>query len=522
MDKSVDKSVDNSRSWWRWKSYPHFVHRFIHKLFWCSIDVSCFFGIVKKDGFFMEKTMIASVNNSLWNLCLDYLQDLLSPAVFAMWICPLQFQQIGQTVLLGAPNRIVFHEVEKKYFHHIEGFFLENQSASVKKIKLYLIGDENFKVDAEPEEPLFKKTAVQRSEARRVVPPPKVTTNMRSLDSQKELNPDFTFNNFVIGKSNQMAEAAAEQVALCPGYAYNPLFLYGGVGLGKTHLMQAIGNKILENQPRLNVCYLHSERFVSDMVKALQTNTLDEFKAFYRAIDILMIDDIQFFAGKDRSQEELFYTFNTLLESNQQIIITSDRFPKELGGIADRLKSRFGSGLTVAVAPPDLETRVAILLKKAELMRVELSSDVAFYIAQNIRSNIRELEGAFKRVIAYSRFISRPITLDVAQKAMKDLVAAQERLASFDNIIQVVSEHFKITEEQLLSDSRQKKYSWPRQLAMALCKELSSLSLPEIGKSFRGRDHTTIMHACRKVSDIIQKDPEVAQLYHSLVKQFSF
>jgi chromosomal replication initiator protein len=437
-----------------------------------------------------------------------------------MWICPLQFQQIGQTVLLGAPNRIVFHEVERKYFQYIEDFFIENQIDTVKKIKLYLIGDESFDFDEGECPEVFKPSS------KTLGPKNTATEHFASrkgvADSQKDLNPDFTFSNFVIGKSNQMAEAAAEQVALCPGYAYNPLFLYGGVGLGKTHLMQAIGNKILANQPNLKVCYLHSERFVSDMVKALQTNTLDDFKAYYRAIDILMIDDIQFFAGKDRSQEELFYTFNTLLESNQQVIITSDRYPKELGGIADRLKSRFGSGLTVAVAPPDLETRVAILLKKSEMMGVQISSDVAFYIAQNIRSNIRELEGAFKRVIAYARFISRPVSLDIAQKAMKEVVAAQERLASVDNIIQVVAEHFRITEEQILSESRQKKYSWPRQIAMALCKELSSLSLPEIGKAFKGRDHTTVLHACRKVADIVQKDPEEAELYHALVKKFSF
>lgn len=470
----------------------------------------------------MERTVATGVLNNLWNLCLDQLQDILSPAIFTMWICPLQFQQIGSTILLGAPNRIVYHEVEQKYLPHIEDFFSDNQSFKIKKIKLYLIGEESPRFDDEDEsQEDFAEIPLPTVSPKQRKPMPERDSGC-ATDSQRELNPDFTFRNFVIGKSNQMAEAAAEQVALCPGHAYNPLFLYGGVGLGKTHLMQAVGNKILETQPNLTVCYLHSERFVNDMVKALQSNSLDDFKAFYRKIDILMIDDIQFFAGKDRSQEELFYTFNTLLEANQQIILTSDRFPKELGGIADRLKSRFGSGLTVAVAPPDLETRVAILFKKAELMRVELDSDVAFYIAQNIRSNIRELEGAFKRVIAYARFISRPISLDVAQKALKDVVAAQERLASVDNIIQVVSEHFRITEEQLLSDSRQKKYSWPRQLAMALCKELSSLSLPEVGKAFRGRDHTTIMHACRKVADKIQKDPEVAQLYHGLVKQFSF
>lgn len=475
----------------------------------------------------MDKTVATGASNNLWNLCLDQVQDILSPAIFTMWICPLQFQKIGKTVLLGAPNRIVFHEVEQKYLHHIEDFFSDNQSFNIKKIKLYLIGEEGPDFDDGPELPPPVPEVMASQFARRPTQAAKATAEKRTLpqrliDAQRELNPDFTFRNFVIGKSNQMAEAAAEQVALCPGHAYNPLFFYGGVGLGKTHLMQAVGNKILETQPNLTVCYSHSERFVNDMVKALQSNSLDDFKAFYRTIDILMIDDIQFFAGKDRSQEELFYTFNTLLEANQQIILTSDRYPKELGGIADRLKSRFGSGLTVAVAPPDLETRVAILFKKAELMRVDLNTDVAFYIAQNIRSNIRELEGAFKRVLAYARFISRPISLEVAEKALKDVVAAQERLASFDNIIQVVSERFKITEEQLLSDSRQKKYSWPRQLAMALCKELSSLSLPEIGKAFRGRDHTTIMHACRKVADKIQQDPEVAQLYHSLVKQFSF
>jgi chromosomal replication initiator protein len=345
------------------------------------------------------------------------------------------------------------------------------------------------------------------------------------LDTQpppdSDLNPDFTFRNFIIGKSNQLAEAAAEQVAISPGKVYNPLFLYGGVGLGKTHLMHSIGNRIGETKPHLKVRYLHSERFVSDMVRAIQSNALDDFKAFYRTIDILMIDDIQFFAGKERSQEEFFYTFNTLLESNQQIILTSDRFPKDLGGIADRLKSRFGAGLTVAVDPPDLETRVAILMKKSESMNIAMTPEIAFYIAQHVRTNIRELEGALKRVIAHTRFMSKPLSLDLAQRALKDVIASHERMTSVSNIIQIVSEHFHLDSDDLLSASRLKKYAGPRQIGMALCKELTSLSFPEIGKAFGGRDHTTIMHACKKIELLRQTNAVVAKEYYDLVKRLS-
>jgi chromosomal replication initiator protein len=448
---------------------------------------------------------------NLWNQCLDYLQETIPITAFTSWICPLQVQQIGQTILLGAPNRIVMEELRTTYLVMIETFFKDNFPEKIKSLKLCIIGEENT----------VSAPNIKSNPHNIVNAGVKPTSSFTHSVTVNELNPEFTFNNFVIGKSNQLAEAAAEQVALSPGIAYNPLFLYGGVGLGKTHLMQAIGNKIKETRPQLNVRYLHSERFVADMVKAIQSNTLDDFKASYRAIDILMIDDIQFFAGKERSQEEFFYTFNNLLESKQQIILTSDRFPKDLGGIADRLKSRFGSGLTVAVDPPDLETRVAILLKKAESMLIELSSEVSFYIAQNVRSNIRELEGALKRVIAHARFMSRPISMELAQRALKDIVAAQERLTSFSNISLVVAERFGITIEQLLSSNRQKRFAWPRHLAIALCKDLSSLSLIDIGKSFGGRDHTTIMHACRKIELLREQDAEVAKEYNMLTRQLS-
>ncbi|NBX71674.1 chromosomal replication initiator protein DnaA [bacterium] len=446
---------------------------------------------------------------SLWNQCLDYLQEVIPTTAFTSWICPLQVQQIGQTILLGAPNRIVMEELRSSYLLLIESFFKENYPDKIKALKIFIIGDESIPQPSNNKINFSSSNLLARLDST----PPDPMAN--------ELNPEFTFINFVIGKSNQLAEAAAEQVAQSPGIAYNPLFLYGGVGLGKTHLMQAIGNKIKETKPHLNVRYLHSERFVADMVKAIQSNTLDDFKTSYRTIDILMIDDIQFFAGKERSQEEFFYTFNNLVEMKQQIILTSDRFPKDLGGIADRLKSRFGSGLTVAVDPPDLETRVAILLKKGEIMKIDLTSEVAFYIAQNVRSNIRELEGALKRVIAHARFMSRAISIELTQRALKDIVAAQERLTSFSNIVQVVSDHFRISIDQLLSPSRQKRFAWPRHLAIALCRDLSSLSLLEIGRAFGGRDHTTIMHACRKIDLLRENDADVAKEYNMLIRQLS-
>jgi len=335
------------------------------------------------------------------------------------------------------------------------------------------------------------------------------------------LNPKFTFDNFVEGKSNQLARAAAQQVAENPGVAYNPLFLYGGVGLGKTHLMHAIGNLILEHNPNGNVVYLHSERFVADMVKALQSNTISEFKNYYRSVGALLIDDIQFFAGKDRSQEEFFHTFNALLEGHQQVIMTCDRYPKEIKGLEERLKSRFGWGLTVAIEPPELETRVAILINKANESNVQLQHEVAFFIAKRIRSNVRELEGALKRVIANAKFTGSEITIEFAKEALKDLISLQDKLVTMDNIQKTVAEYFKIKMSDLLSKRRSRSVARPRQIAMALSKELTNHSLPEIGDAFGGRDHTTVLHACRTIAEYREKSVDVQEDYMNLLRILS-
>jgi chromosomal replication initiator protein len=335
------------------------------------------------------------------------------------------------------------------------------------------------------------------------------------------LNKKFVFDSFVEGNSNQLARAASWQVAERPGDAYNPLFIYGGVGLVKTHLMHAIGNTILKNNPEAKVLYLHSERFVADMVKALQTNSINEFKRFYRSLNALLIDDIQFFAGKDRSQEEFFHTFNALLEGQQQIILTSDRYPKEIEGMEERLKSRFGWGLTVAVEPPELETRVAILISKAEQSNIELPYEVAFFIAKRIRSNVRELEGALRRVIANAHFTGKPITIDFVHEALRDLLALQDKLVTIENIQKTVAEYYKVKVADLLSKRRSRSIARPRQMAMALAKELTNHSLPEIGDHFGGRDHTTVIHACRKVKELIQDDNDFAEDYKNLMRTLS-
>ncbi|WP_078085430.1 chromosomal replication initiator protein DnaA [Microbulbifer mangrovi] len=325
------------------------------------------------------------------------------------------------------------------------------------------------------------------------------------------LNRGFTFASFVEGKSNQLGLAAAQQISDNPGGAYNPLFIYGGVGLGKTHLMHAVGNALVDRNPNAKVVYLHSERFVADMVKALQLNAISDFKRYYRSVDALLIDDIQFFAGKERSQEEFFHTFNALLEGGQQIILTCDRYPKEIDGLEERLKSRFGWGLTVAVEPPELETRVAILMKKAEQVGVDLPHDSAFFIAQRIRSNVRELEGALRRVIANAQFTGRAIDDILVREALKDLLALQDRLVSIDNIQRVVAEYYKIKVADLLSKRRSRSVARPRQVAMSLAKELTNHSLPEIGDAFGGRDHTTVLHACRKIKQLQESDGDIRE-----------
>ena len=333
-----------------------------------------------------------------------------------------------------------------------------------------------------------------------------------------KLNPDHTFDRFVEGKSNQLARAAAIQVGQNPGSAFNPLFIYGGVGLGKTHLMQSVGNLILELQPNAQVAYVHSEKFVGDMVKALQHNTINVFKRAYRSLDALLIDDIQFFAGKERSQEEFFHTFNALLEGQRQVILTCDRYPKEVKGLEERLKSRFGWGLTVAIEPPELETSAAILMSKADDAKIELPEEVAFFIAQRIRSNVRELEGALRRVIATAAFTGRPITLDFAKDALKDLLALQEKLVTIDNIQKTVAEYFKIRIADLLAKSRRRSVTRPRQVAMSLAKELTTHSLPEIGDAFGGRDHTTVLHACRRIKELRESEARIREDYQNLLR----
>ena len=342
-----------------------------------------------------------------------------------------------------------------------------------------------------------------------------------SIKHQSFLNPNFTFDGFVEGKSNQLAHAAAQQVAQNTGGSYNPLFIYGGVGLGKTHLMQAVGNAIVQYKPNAKVVYLHSERFVADMVKALQLNAINEFKRYYRSVDALLIDDIQFFAGKERSQEEFFHTFNALLEGRQQIILTCDRYPKDIDGLEDRLKSRFGWGLTVAVEPPELETRVAILMKKAEQENVDFPHEAAFFVAQKIRSNVRELEGALKRVIANAEFTGAEITLPFIKESLKDLLASHEKQVSIDNIQRIVADYFKLKVSDLLSKRRTRSIARPRQLAMALSKELTNHSLPEIGDAFGGRDHTTVLHACRKIRELNESHADIREDYNNLFRSLT-
>lgn len=441
---------------------------------------------------------------ALWGQCLSYLEDELSPQQFNTWIRPLQAEFSDDVLRLLSPNRFVQDWVTDRFHGRIVELLSQLCSDGVPRL-VFEVG----------------------SSAPQVVPKPKqesapVSEKVRQAAvDRSRINPDFTFDTFVEGKSNQLGKAAAMQVSENPGSAYNPLFIYGGVGLGKTHLMHAIGNGILATNPTAKVVYLHSERFVADMVKALQHNAIDEFKRFYRSVDALLIDDIQFFAGKERSQEEFFHTFNALLEGQRQIILTSDRYPKEVNGLEERLKSRFGWGLTVAIEPPELETRVAILKKKAAHAHVSLPDEVAFFIAKRIRSNVRELEGALRRVIANAHFTGKPITLDFAKEALRDLLALQAKLVTIDNIQKTVAEYYKIRVADLLSKRRNRSIARPRQVAMALAKELTNHSLPEIGDAFGGRDHTTIMHGCKKVAELKESDQIISDDYAKLLRILS-
>ncbi len=448
----------------------------------------------------------------LWQQCLDHLEDELPAQQFNTWIRPLHAEREGDVLRLLAPNRFVLDWVKDRYSEQITTF--AHQISGNSGLRLVLEIGSRKRPETLPEPGRAMKVAATGGQEREPGPGP--TGNRRS-----NLNSNFTFDNFVEGKSNQLARAASVQVAGNPGLAYNPLFLYGGVGLGKTHLMHAIGNMILQQRPGANVVYLHSERFVADMVKALQHNAINEFKRHYRSVDALLIDDIQFFAGKERSQEEFFHTFNALLEGQQQVILTCDRYPKEVKGLEERLKSRFGWGLTVAIEPPELETRVAILMSKAQLSGVALPPEVAFFIAKRIYSNIRELEGALRRVIANAHFTARPITLDFAKEALSDLLALQEKLVTIENIQKTVAEYYKIRVADLLSKRRSRSVARPRQLAMALAKELTSHSLPEIGDAFGGRDHTTVIHACRKIRELKEIEPRIAEDHANLLRTLS-
>ena len=459
--------------------------------------------------------------SSLWQQCLQRLRDEIPQQQFSQWISPLQADETGDRIVLFAPNQYVLDSVNRDYLKIIQSVLLSLSPEHFTPVTLVVGAKRPLALYPSHQTGLNVGTTADIKEGvptdhRRDLPP--------SFEHhQSYLNPNYQFESFVEGKSNQLARAAAMQVAENPGGAYNPLFLYGGVGLGKTHLMQAVGNLIVSKNKvrKARVLYLHSERFVADMVKALQSNAINEFKRLYRTVDALLIDDIQFFSGKERSQEEFFHTFNALLEGQQQIILTSDRYPKELNGIEERLKSRFGAGLTVAVQPPDLETRVAILMNKAEQSRVALSPEVAFFIAKRIRSNVRELEGALKRVIANAHFTGGAITLSFVQEALKDLLALQEKLVSIDNIIKTVSEYYKIKVSELLSKRRSRSVARPRQLAMALCKELTNHSLPEIGDAFGGRDHTTVLHACRLIKQLVETGSDIAEDYSNLVRSLS-
>lgn len=458
------------------------------------------------------------MTSALWQQCQEVLKSELNAQQFNTWIRPLQVEVESRGLKVLAPNRFVLDWVKDKFFDRILEVVAELNKDGGEPPTVFLeVGTAAPITPASSSSP----AAIPQIASAPAKSQLKKTSSVK-INHKSNLNPSFTFDNFVEGKSNQLAKAAALQVADNPGGAYNPLFLYGGVGLGKTHLMHAVGNLIMQNKDRPGkVVYLHSERFVADMVKALQNNAINEFKKFYRSVDALLIDDIQFFAGKDRTQEEFFHTFNSLLEGQRQMILTCDRYPKEIGGLEERLKSRFGWGLTVAIEPPELETRVAILKSKAEQSNMPLSNEVSFFIAKRIRSNVRELEGALKRVFANAQFTGREITIDFVQEALKDLLALQAKLVTVENIQKTVAEYYRLKVADLLAKKRNRSVARPRQVAMALAKELTSHSLPEIGDSFGGRDHTTVLHACRKVEALKASDADVEEDYKNLLRILS-
>lgn len=441
--------------------------------------------------------------SSLWSDCLSHLQTKVSPADYSTWLRPLQASSTSSELVLYAQNQFVANWVKDKFMAEIVGlarFLGKNDDLNV-----------TIQVGNKPVEeavPTAQSTAKSQ---------PEITTNIRS-----GITENLTFDNFVQGKSNQLAKAVAQQVAANPGENHcNPFSLYGGTGLGKTHLLHAIGNEILSQNPNARVVYIHSERFVQDMVKAIKANTIENFKKFYRSLDVLMIDDIQFFANKEATQEEFFHTFNSLFERSKQIIVTSDVFPKNIENIEERIRSRLSWGVNAAIEPPELETRVAILMKKAEERGIELTEDVAFFLAQKLRTNVRELEGALNRAIAWKNFTHRPITVDAMREALKDLLASYDHLITIENIQKTVAEYYNIKVSDLKSKSRTRSVARPRQMAMALAKELTNHSLPEIGREFGGRDHTTVMHACKTINELRESGGSIQEDYTHLTRKLS-
>jgi chromosomal replication initiator protein len=438
--------------------------------------------------------------NSFWRSCLAQFEKELPAQQFVTWIKPLKFQADGNVLTLVAPNRFVLQWIRDKFYGRIQELAAEKVKQPVE-IRLLL---------AETEAPAPLSTPVTAAPV-----PARPASAPRDIS---RLNPAFTFDTFVTGKANELARAAATQVAERPGAAYNPLFIYGGVGLGKTHLIHAIGNHLHARAPESKIRYIHAEQYVSDVVRAYQHKAFDDFKRYYHSLDLLLIDDIQFFSGKSRTQEEFFYAFNALIESHKQVVITCDTYPKEISGIENRLISRFGWGLTVAVEPPELEMRVAILLKKAEAESVVIDEAVAFFLAKHIQSNVRELEGGLKRVLAYARFSAQDISTDLCREALRDLLAVQNRQVSVENIQKTVADYYKIKVSEMYSKKRSRNVARPRQIAMALAKELTQLSLPDIGEAFGGRDHTTVLHACRKIASLRSTNTDITRDVNSLLK----
>ncbi|MGB0864891.1 MAG: chromosomal replication initiator protein DnaA [Granulosicoccaceae bacterium] len=481
----------------------------------------------------MSYVIGGDLNSTLWTDCLSQLEQELSDKQLNTWIRPLQLQETDMALRLLAPNRFVLDFVRQNFLNRVEEILAQLDGGRARGVFLVIGSDTPVAprkqatrsatptvaakaavapistytpalAEAEPEHPKYFQ------------PEPRVEISDQPFESN--LNPLFTFDTFVEGKSNQFGRAAALQISENPGTGYNPLFIYGGVGLGKTHLMHAVGNTILAAKPNARIAYLHSEKYVREMVRSMRTNTITEFKQFYRSLDALLVDDIQFFAGKGKSQEEFFHNFNSMMEGKQQMIFTCDRYPKDVDGLEDRLKSRFGWGLTVCIDPPELETRVAILHSKAEQAGVELPTDVAFFIGKRVRSNVRELEGALRRVIAESQFSARAITIEFTREALRDLISVQDKQITIENIQKTVCEYYKLSAKEMLSKKRTRSIARPRQVAMALTKEMTTHSLPEIGDAFGGRDHTTVLHACRTIEKLRETEPRLNEDFLMLVR----